>query len=166
MNPFKQKTLIQIRFKDIDKLGHVNNANHITYFELARVEYFSALAGSSANHTKPFIIEWNNEGVILAKIEMEYFAKQDKVYAADNTETPTPGYLLYNAGVGADITNSHGKVLVNINIQGNNITDVAYQSHLSRLKYFEPYPNKLSGKNGIYNMGRNISLKLIMPLNF
>ena len=103
---------------------------------------------------------------LYAKIEMEYFAKQDKVYAADNTETPTPGYLLYNAGVGADITNSHGKVLVNINIQGNNITDVAYQSHLSRLKYFEPYPNKLSGKNGIYNMGRNISLKLIMPLNF
>ena len=83
MNPFKQKTLIQIRFKDIDKLGHVNNANHITYFELARVEYFSALAGSSANHTKPFIIEWNNEGVILAKIEMEYkqpILLEDKVF--------------------------------------------------------------------------------------
>lgn len=97
---------------------------------------------------------------------MEYFAKQDKVYAAYNTETPTPGYLLYNAGIGADITNSHGKVLVTINILGNNITDVAYQSHLSRLKYFEPYPNNLSGKNGIYNMGRNISLKLTMPLIF
>lgn len=103
---------------------------------------------------------------LYAKIGMEYFAKQDKVYAAYNTETPTPGYLLYNAGIGADITNSHGKVLVTINILGNNITDVAYQSHLSRLKYFEPYPNNLSGKNGIYNMGRNISLKLTMPLIF
>ena len=102
---------------------------------------------------------------LYAKIEMEYYAKQDKVYTENNTETPTAGYLLCNAGLGADITNSRGKVLVNINILGNNITDVAYQSHLSRLKYFEAYPSNLSGKNGIYNMGRNIGLKLIVPFN-
>lgn len=62
----KHKTPIQIRFKDIDKLGHVNNANHITYFELARVDYFDALAAEDIK------IDWVNEGVILAKIEMEY----------------------------------------------------------------------------------------------
>jgi len=103
---------------------------------------------------------------IYLKIGMEYFAKQDRVYSANNTETLTPGYILYNAGVGADITDSHGKVLVSINILGNNITDVAYQSHLSRLKYFEEYPNNPTGRNGIYNMGRNISFKLTVPLNF
>lgn len=64
--PFKHKTPIQIRFKDIDKLGHVNNANHVTYFELARVDYFNAFAGDTIK------IDWENEGVILAKIEMEY----------------------------------------------------------------------------------------------
>ena len=103
---------------------------------------------------------------LYLKIGMEYYAKQDRVYAADNTESPTSGYILYNAGIGADITNIQGKVLVNINILGNNITDVAYQSHLSRLKYFEEYPNNQSGRNGIYNMGRNISFKLTVPLNF
>jgi len=77
MNSFKQKTLIQIRFKDIDKLGHVNNANHITYFELARLDYFDALTKGGIT------IDWENEGIILAKVEMEY--KQpifltDKVY--------------------------------------------------------------------------------------
>ncbi len=41
--PFKQKTAIQIRFKDIDMMGHVNNANYITYFELARLTYFDSL---------------------------------------------------------------------------------------------------------------------------
>jgi acyl-CoA thioester hydrolase len=66
MNPYRHKTPIQIRFKDIDKLGHVNNANHITYFELARVDYFDALAGDNIK------IDWVNEGVILAKVEMEY----------------------------------------------------------------------------------------------
>lgn len=64
--PFKQKTPIQIRFKDIDKLGHVNNANHITYFELARLDYFYAFASEN------ILIDWENEGIILAKIEMEY----------------------------------------------------------------------------------------------
>jgi iron complex outermembrane recepter protein len=98
------------------------------------------------------------------KIGMEYFAKQNRVYLADNTETPTPGYVLYNAGIGADITDRHGRVLVSINILGKNITDVAYQSHLSRLKYFEPYPNNLTDRKGIYDMGRNISFKLTVPL--
>jgi iron complex outermembrane receptor protein len=68
--------------------------------------------------------------------------------------------------MGADITNRQGKVLVSINILGNNITDVAYQSHMSRLKYFEEYPDNPSGRSGIYNMGRNISFKLTVPLNF
>ena len=43
MTPFKEKTQVQIRFKDIDSMGHVNNANHITYFELARLNYFETL---------------------------------------------------------------------------------------------------------------------------
>jgi iron complex outermembrane receptor protein len=99
------------------------------------------------------------------KIGMEYYAKQSRIYSAYNTETPTPGYVLYNAGAGADIMNRNRKVILSINILCNNITDVAYQSHLSRLKYFEEYPNNPSGRTGIFNMGRNISFKVIMPLN-
>jgi iron complex outermembrane receptor protein len=99
------------------------------------------------------------------KIGFEYYAKQNMIYSANNTETPTPGYLLLNVGAGTDIINRKGKVLFSINILCNNITDVAYQSHLSRLKYFEEYPNNTSGRTGIYNMGRNISFKLTVPLN-
>lgn len=66
MTPFKQKTQVQIRFKDIDMMGHVNNANYITYFELARLTYFEALKDEGVK------IDWVNAGVILAKIEMEY----------------------------------------------------------------------------------------------
>jgi iron complex outermembrane receptor protein len=108
--------------------------------------------------------KFRNLSSLYFKMGVEYFADQNRVYSADNTETPTPGYVLYNAGFGADITNRHGKVLFNFNILGNNITDVAYQSHLSRLKYFEEYPNNQTGRNGIYNMGRNISFKLTVPL--
>ena len=79
MNPFKQKTPIQIRFKDIDKMGHVNNANHVTYFELARVDYFNEIATK-----KDLKVDWTGEeSVILAKIEMEYkqpILLEDKVF--------------------------------------------------------------------------------------
>ncbi|MCW3070574.1 MAG: thioesterase [Bacteroidetes bacterium] len=76
MNSFKQKTPIQIRFKDVDRLGHVNNANHITYFELARVDYFNILMGDVK-------IDWESESLILAKMEMEYrqpILLDDKVF--------------------------------------------------------------------------------------
>lgn len=103
---------------------------------------------------------------VYFKIAVEYYARQDRVYSADNTETPTSGYTLFNTGMGADILNRKGKVFMQVNILGNNITDVAYQSHLSRLKYFEQYPGNPSGKSGIYDMGRNISFKLTFPLDF
>jgi iron complex outermembrane receptor protein len=103
---------------------------------------------------------------VYIKIGMEYFARQDRVYSAYNTETPTGEYILFNAGAGADLLNRNGKVLVSINLSADNITNVAYQSHLSRLKYFEEYPDNTSVRKGIYNMGRNISFKLIAPLNF
>jgi iron complex outermembrane receptor protein len=103
---------------------------------------------------------------LYLKIGMDYYAKQNRVYLADNTETPTAGYVLYNAGVGADIIKRNGKILLSINILGNNLTDVAYQSHLSRLKYFEPYQHNVTGRTGIYDMGRNISFRLTMPLDF
>jgi acyl-CoA thioester hydrolase len=61
----KHKTKIQIRFKDLDSLGHVNNANYFSYFELARVEYFKTVMGVKT-------IDWNVEGLILAKVEMNF----------------------------------------------------------------------------------------------
>jgi iron complex outermembrane recepter protein len=103
---------------------------------------------------------------IYARIDMEYYARQDRVYLVDNTETPTPGYVLFDAGLGANITNNSDKVLFSIHISANNIFDIAYQSHLSRLKYFEQWPNNGSGRSGIYDMGRNISFEIILPIDF
>ena len=109
---------------------------------------------------------------IYVKAGMEHYATQNRVYLTDNTETVTPGYTLFSAGVGTNITNKKGKVLFNINILGSNITDVAYQSHLSRLKYMDFYVNAAGNVvnntapgSGIYNMGRNISFKIIVPIN-
>lgn len=71
---FKHKTTIQIRYKDVDIQGHVNNANHITYFETARVNYFNDILIKN---------DWNKNGMILAKTIIDYFEPifmDDKVF--------------------------------------------------------------------------------------
>ncbi|MEO5889381.1 MAG: TonB-dependent receptor [Ferruginibacter sp.] len=105
-------------------------------------------------------------GNAFVKLQMENYAAQNRAYLQYNTETPTHGYQLFNAGFGADITNSKGRTIFTFSFIGDNLLDVAYQSHLNRLKYFEEYPDDPRGRYGIYNMGRNFSLKFNVPLNF
>ncbi len=102
----------------------------------------------------------------FVKVQFEVYAKQDRAYLENNTETPTAGYQLVNAGFGGDFVNKKGKPILNFSFLGNNLFDVAYQSNLNRLKYFEDYPGNFSGHNGIYNMGRNFSMRVNVPLNF
>ena len=102
----------------------------------------------------------------FAKLGVTYYGSQNRTYAAFGTETSTPGYMLLNAGLGASFINKKGKTIMSLYLLGNNLLNAAYQDHLNRLKYFEPYPNNSSGHNGIYNMGTNISVKLNFPLDF
>jgi len=97
------------------------------------------------------------------KLEVENVSAQNRVFTAYQTETPTPGYTLLNIGAGTDIVRD-GKTVFSIYITANNIADIAYQSHLSRLKYTDI--NAVTGRMGVYNMGRNFSVKLNMPLSF
>ena len=98
---------------------------------------------------------------LYLKIGLENYFKQNKFYAAYNTETETAGYSLLNLGMGADII-SKSKTLCSVFITINNLTDKAYQNHLSRLKYTSQ--NLVTQRSGIFNMGRNLSLKIIVPI--
>ncbi|PSL50009.1 iron complex outermembrane receptor protein [Chitinophaga niastensis] len=102
---------------------------------------------------------------MFVKVQMAWYAKQDRAYLAYNTETATPGYTLFNAGIGTDITDHAGKTLFTVSVFGNNLFDIGYQDHLSRLKYFEQYPNDPRGRSGIYNMGRNVGVRISVPFN-
>jgi iron complex outermembrane recepter protein len=71
---------------------------------------------------------------------------------------------LLNAGIGAEIHTTKNKTLFSINLSANNLTNAAYQSHLSRLKYTEE--NIATGRKGVFSMGRNFSVKVNVPLGF
>lgn len=96
-------------------------------------------------------------------LESDYTFKQDHPFTGFDTETATPDYWLINAGIGGDFV-SKGKTLFSLRFTANNLGDVAWQSHLSRLKYTAM--NNVTGRTGVFNMGRNYGIKLNIPLNF
>ena len=98
------------------------------------------------------------------KVEYQAYLKQNKVLLENRTETPTPSYQLWNAGVGTDVTNKKGVTVISIYLTVNNIFDKAYQNHLSRLKYAQL--NAATGRTGVFNVGRNFSVKVVIPVVF
>ncbi len=97
------------------------------------------------------------------KIGMNYYFSQTHYYKAYDTETATPGYCLIHLGLGFDLT-SRNRTRCSVYASITNLTNVAYQSHLSRLKYLGK--NYASNRTGVFDPGRNISLKVIVPILF
>ena len=93
---------------------------------------------------------------------VECYFRQSHIYRADETETETPSYALLNLQAGTDIQIG-SKKLAEFYIIADNLLDNAYQNHLSRLKYADF--NAVTGRQGVYNMGRNITMKLIIPID-
>lgn len=94
-------------------------------------------------------------------LQMECNLRQNHYYAVNGTETATPSYSLFNVSAGTDFR-VHGHKVASLLLSCNNLFDKAYQSHLSRLKYLDVNP--LNGRRGIYNMGRNFTVKLLVPI--
>lgn len=53
---FRFSAPIEVRFRDLDALGHVNNAVYFTYMEMARVAYFKHLGLIGESYPEPFFI--------------------------------------------------------------------------------------------------------------
>ena len=47
---------VEVRFNDIDGMGHVNNAIFLTFLEHARMRFFTEVAGSRSERDFPFIL--------------------------------------------------------------------------------------------------------------
>ncbi len=98
---------------------------------------------------------------LYVSVGIEYNLRQNHFYGVGGTETATPDYLLLNASAGVDVMR-RGNTLLSVFLTGSNLTDAAYQSHLSRLKYAAV--NQLTGRQGVFNMGRNFSVKVVIPI--
>lgn len=91
----------------------------------------------------------------FVSLGLECYLRQDHVHTAYGTETPTPSYTLLNLTAGTDLR-WHRRTVASVYLSVTNLTDRAYQSHLSRLKYADG--------PGICNMGRSFCVKLLIPV--
>ena len=98
-----------------------------------------------------------------AALGLECNLAQNHYYKADNTETRTPSYTLLSLSIGSDL-NIHKRKVAEISVTAENLLNRAYQNHLSRLKYTDV--NNVTGQQGVFNMGRNIVFKLLIPISF
>jgi acyl-CoA thioester hydrolase len=61
---FRHHIDLKVRFGDVDMLGHVNNAQYITYVEEARIQYARDVFGWDGTPSKL--------GLIVARITIDY----------------------------------------------------------------------------------------------
>ncbi len=66
---------LEVRFADIDVMGHVNNAIFLNYFEQGRMAFFREHFGN--------VWDWKKYGIIVARNEIDYLKPvllHDEVY--------------------------------------------------------------------------------------
>jgi acyl-CoA thioester hydrolase len=75
MSDFEYETELGVRFRDVDAMGHVNNAVYATYLEQARVDYYADVLG----------VGLDDIDTVLVNLEIDYrseIALDDEVTVA------------------------------------------------------------------------------------
>lgn len=63
MNEPVSKITLQVRYRDLDTLGHVNNAVYLSYFELGRIDFIRKYIGS---------FDASSVNFVLAHVEIDF----------------------------------------------------------------------------------------------
>ena len=63
MSRFRFRHAMEVRFRDLDALGHVNNAVYLTYFESARMAFWMQVLGKA---------DLTGMNMILARAEIDF----------------------------------------------------------------------------------------------
>lgn len=112
---------IQVRFSDIDVMGHVNNSVYLSYFEYARVQYFAKLLGTNW--------DWKKNGVLLVRNEVDYhrpvlLTDFPEVFIFVDTVGSKSFTLSYEVKVKGVITTTGKSVLVSFDSNQNSSIEV------------------------------------------
>lgn len=65
-HPFYCSKKLQIRFSDIDMVGHLNNSVYLTFMDLGKTAYFQAIM--------PERIDWHNVPIVIVNINCNFFS--------------------------------------------------------------------------------------------
>ncbi|MDE5807588.1 MAG: acyl-CoA thioesterase [Muribaculaceae bacterium] len=66
VNEFRHHCDLQIRFSDVDVLGHVNNTVYMTFYDTGKAHYFSDILGKR--------IDWKHVECVIANVDCAFLA--------------------------------------------------------------------------------------------
>lgn len=140
----------------IDRLHFENTLSYVDACQLGKSGGERSLPFTPAPRlTSNLRLDISKKHAAFVSLGIEQYMRQSHAHTANGTETATPAYMLLNASAGTDII-IHGHTIMKLALTADNLLNRAYQSHLSRLKYIT--------EGGLNNMGRNIALRLTLPL--
>lgn len=152
------------RFDNSFSLVYGDNLNPKYHNQGAQGEYLPFIPAPRWLSSISYTINTGRQTIptFTVKGENDFNLAQNRYLGLYGTETPTAAYDLVDLSANGDIRYSKKHSLQWV-IAVNNVFDTVYQNHLSRLQYFEYYKASPNGRSGIYNMGRNIAFKIIIP---
>lgn len=65
--PFRHSVPVQMRFNDIDVLGHLNNSVYFAFFDLGKADYFRAVRGED--------VDWMKADVVIVNVNCDFMAQ-------------------------------------------------------------------------------------------
>ena len=144
---FRHITPVQIRFNDVDILGHVNNAVHQYYFDYARLQYFEQVLGKDIN--------WKKSSLVIASIKVDYFIPitlDDKINVESRIEM-----------IGNKSITMKQKLISSINGEVKSSSWSVLVAYDVNLNHTIPVPEEW--KNRIIRFEKEIALKYPMAAN-
>lgn len=137
LSDYKYKTDIAIRFSDIDARGHVNNAVYLTYFEVARFNYWRDVA------------KWNLKevGIVVGRSEIQYLRPvtiDDKlvcyvrVVRIGNSSFDVMHVLTKATGSGEEICTTCKTVCISYDYDTNRSIAIEKDGRKNMIDYDEP----------------------------
>jgi acyl-CoA thioester hydrolase len=85
---FNHQEIIQIRFNDIDVLGHVNNAVQIMYFDFGKIKYFEAL--------KNQVLDWRGSELVMVNVNVDFM---EPIFISSQIAVKTKVYEIGNKSI-------------------------------------------------------------------
>jgi len=129
-------TPIQIRFNDIDLMGHVYNAKYQEFFDLARIAYFEEVLGD--------LISWDKKALIIASVKTDYIQStflNDTIHVVSHVSSIGEKSLemtqyVYKNNLPDPITT--GKTVMVCFDMKKRVSEVIPESWREKFKAFEP----------------------------
>ncbi|MBD5356298.1 MAG: acyl-CoA thioesterase [Bacteroides sp.] len=63
---FHHRTPLQLRFSDVDVLGHVNNTVYFAFFDTGKAHYFTAVRGEQ--------VDWKHVDTVIANVNCAFIS--------------------------------------------------------------------------------------------